>query len=139
MKNINCVVHFDLLGEFDHEKECCEHCWEVWSSDHPELTKQVAWTFVDNTASLHERIPGADFVFVDYGGLAMPGHERLGMSFARALEKCVIEHPSIEFIILCTMGKEWYGSDFTEDHINLYFENRDWFALFDRYLGGANA
>jgi hypothetical protein len=139
MKSVSCIVFFDLLGDTVHEKERCNHCWKVWSREHPGIAKQVTWTFTDDPVMLHECIPTADFVFFDYGGLCMPGHESLGLSFARELEKHVIDRPSVEFILLCTMGKDWYKEDYTEEYPNLHFEDVDWYALFDKYVGGSNA
>jgi hypothetical protein len=135
MGRINCVAYFDLLGEVWEEKEMCEQCWKVWSSGHPGIADRVRWVLTDDPKVLYDRIPGADFVFFDYGGLVMPGHESAGLSFARELEKQVVERPSVEFILLCTMGTHWYRDHYTDEHPNLHFEDTLWSDLFDRYLG----
>jgi hypothetical protein len=139
MKNISCIVFFDLLGEPEAEEKVCRSCWEVWQKKHPEIAKHVLWTFTSNAQSLFGAIPSADFVFFDYGGLSGAGHESLGMSFARELEKYIVDRPSVEFILLCTMGKYWYEEDYAEEYPNLHLEDRDWHDLFDRYIGGINA
>jgi hypothetical protein len=140
VKKIKCVVFFDVLGEFKREKRTCLDCWNVWARKYPHTAEHVVWQFTDNqTRLLDELIPGADFVFFDYGGLCMPGHADLGLSFARELEKQVVDHPTIEFILLCTMRKEWYEDNYLDQHVNLYFEDVDWFYLFSAYLGGIDA
>jgi hypothetical protein len=136
MKTISCIVHFDALGDFDSEKQDCEACWKVWLAKRKDTAKSVRWTFTDNPSQLFKLIPGSDFVFIDYGGLGAAGHESLGRSFARELEKHIVEHPSIEFILLCTMGKFWYEADYAEEHPNLHFEDRYWRCIFDKYFGG---
>jgi hypothetical protein len=136
MKKINCVVYFDPLGDFDWEKKPCEDTWKVWTRKYPDSAKQVTWTFTDTEARLCELIPGAAFVFFDYGGLGNAGHESLIASFAREMERQIIEHPSTEFILLCTMGQHWYEEDYAEEHPNLHFEDVIWADLFDKYLGG---
>jgi hypothetical protein len=136
MKNISCIVYFDPLGDFTWEKASCENCWKVWSLKHPDIAKQVTWTFTDDMTQLFGSIPGADFVFFDYGGLSQTGHESLGMSFARSLEKYVTDFLSVEFILLCTMGALWYEDDYLGEHPNLHFEDVNWHALFDKFLGG---
>jgi hypothetical protein len=78
-------------------------------------------------------------VFFDYGGLCGAGHESLGFSFARELEKSIMDRPSIEFILLCTMGKHWYEDHYEKEYPNLHMEDVDWHNLFDKYLGGINA
>jgi hypothetical protein len=136
MRNIGCIVFFDLLGEPEAEEKVCRSCWKLWRRKNPETAQNVRWTFTNNPQRLDELIPGADFVFFDYGGLSGAGHESLGMSFARELEKQIVEHPSVEFILLCTMGKYWYENDYAEEHPNLHFEEVDWHNLFDTYIGG---
>jgi hypothetical protein len=138
MRSISCVVFFDLLGEPEAEEKVCRDCWKVWQREHPKTAHSVRWTFTDNPQRLDELIPGSDFVFFDYGGLSGAGHESLGMSFARELEKHIVEHPSVEFILLCTMGKHWYEDDYTEEHPNLHFEEVDWYSIFDKYIGGVS-
>jgi hypothetical protein len=138
MKNVSCVVYFDLLGDFDAEKKVCEDCWKVWSRGHPGIAGQIKWTFTDDPERLCELIPGADFVFFDYGGLSTAGHESLGSSFAREIERHIIERPSVEFILLCTMGKHWYEDDYQAEHVNLHFEEQHWSGLFDKYIGDMN-
>jgi hypothetical protein len=134
MKNINCVVFFDSLGDFGDEKKVCEDCWKVWSLEHPETAKTIQWKFTNNPTQLYEFIPGANFVFFDYGGLGEMGHQSLATSFARYLEKYIIEYPSIEFILLCTMGRYWYEEDYKEEYVNLHFEEVDWHNIFDKYM-----
>jgi hypothetical protein len=139
MKNISCIVFFDLLGDPESEEKVCRDCWKVWQREHPEAARNVLWTFVSDNRSLFGAIPSAGFVFFDYGGLGGAGHESLGMSFARELEKYIIDRPSVEFILLCTMGKYWYEDDYREEHPNLHFEEMDWCNIFDSYIGGTNA
>jgi hypothetical protein len=139
MKNISCVVFFDLLGDPEAEEKLCRDCWKVWQNKHPEIAGNVIWTFTSDAQALFGVIPSADFVFFDYGGLGGAGHESLGMSFARELEKRITDCPSTEFILLCTMSKYWYEDDYTEEHPNLHLEERDWYDLFDRYIGGMDA
>jgi hypothetical protein len=138
MKNISCIVFFDPLGEPEAEEKVCRDCWKVWQKEHPEIAGNVMWTFTSDAQSLLGVIPSADFVFFDYGGMCGAGHESLGMSFARELERCVTDYPSTEFILLCTMGKHWYEDDYAEEHPNLHLEEVDWHDLFDKYLGGAD-
>jgi hypothetical protein len=139
MKSISCIVFFDLLGEPEAEEKVCQDCWKVWQSKHPETAQNVSWTFVSDAQSLFEGIPSANFVFFDYGGLCLAGHESLGFSFARELEKSIIDRPSVEFILLCTMGKHWYEDHYGKEYPNLHMEDADWRSLFDKYLGGLNA
>jgi hypothetical protein len=139
MKSISCVVFFDLLGEPEAEEKVCRDCWKVWQSKHPDIARNVLWTFVFDTQSLVETIPFADFVFFDYGGLCDAGHESLGFSFARELERHIIDRPSVEFILLCTMGKYWYEDHYEREYPNLRMEDVHWHDLFDKYLGGMNA
>jgi hypothetical protein len=136
MKSVNCIVFFDLLGEPEAEKKVCLDCWKVWQNEHPEAARNVLWTFVSDIGSLLEAIPSADFVFFDYGGLCGAGHESLGFSFARELEKRIIDYPSVEFILLCAMGRYWYVAHYEKEYPNLHMEDVDWHSLFDKYLGG---
>jgi hypothetical protein len=138
MKSVSCIVFFDLLGEPEAEEELCRDCWKAWQSEHPEAARNVLWTFTSDNQSLLGNIPAADFVFFDYGGLCGPGHESLGFSFARELEKSIIDRPSVEFILLCTMGKHWYEDHYEKEYPNLHFEDRAWCDLFNKYLGGIN-
>jgi hypothetical protein len=130
-----CVVYFDSLSDFSQDEKLHGQCWEVWSRKYPGIAKRVRWTITDNLRRFHELIPGTDYVFFDYGGLLMLGHEMFGLSFARELEKHIVDRPSIDFITLCTMGKDWYEDDFFEEHPNLHFEEPLWHDLFDKYLG----
>jgi hypothetical protein len=138
MKNVSCIVFFDPLGDFVWEKASCEDCWKVWLHENQEFTCAVTWKFTDSLVELKKLIPGADFVFFDYGGLCLMGHESLGFSFARELEKSIIDRPSVEFILLCTMGKYWYEDHYEKEYPNLHMEDVDWHNLFDKYLGGIN-
>jgi hypothetical protein len=139
MKSVSCIVFFDLFGELETEEKVCRDCWKVWQSKHPETARNIEWTFALDIPPLLEKIPSADFVFFDYGGLCIAGHESLGFSFARELEKRVINYPSVEFILLCTMGKYWYEDHYEKEYPNLHMEDADWHSLFDKYLGGINA
>jgi hypothetical protein len=134
MKDKYCLVHFDALGDVEAETKVCCDCWKVWKEQNPEAAKGVSWEIVDNIQQLLEKIPLADFIFFDYGGLSGAGHQSLGESFAREMEKVIEEHPSKEFILLCTMGKSWYEADYSCEHSNLHFEDRGWCSLFDKYL-----
>jgi hypothetical protein len=134
MKKVQCAVYFDPCGEVEEEIKLCEDCWKVWARQHDGMDEQVSWRFVEDPVSLEELIPFADFVFFDYGGLCLPGHESLGFSFARELEKQIVEHPSVEFILLCTMGTCWYDGHYESEHVNLHLEDVDWHELFDKYI-----
>lgn len=136
---ITCVVYYDPVSDFRSEKESYNHSWNVWSRKYPGIAKRVRWIFTNDQTRLHELIPGVDLVFFDYGGLLMSGYEQSGMWFARELEKHIIERPSIEFVLLCTMGKHWYEDNYIEAHPNLHFEEVYWEDLFNKYLGGIDA
>jgi hypothetical protein len=135
MRSISCVVFFDLLGEPEAEEKICRKHWASWQREYPVTARNVRWTFTDDPRRLIELIPGADFVFFDYGGLSGAGHQSLGVSFARELEKHIVECPSVEFILLCTMGKHWYEDDYTEEHPNLHFEDVNRHKIFSTYIG----
>jgi hypothetical protein len=136
MKSINCLVYFDLLGDTEQEDKLLRYCWNVWQRKHPHLARDIHWSVVIDIDTMLEQIQFNDFIFFDYGGLGGVGHQSLAGSFARTVEEAIEEHPSKEFILLCTMDKSYYEDDYLGEHPNLHFEDVDWFALFDKFLGG---
>jgi hypothetical protein len=134
MKSINCTVYFDPLGDFNEERKLLQQCWKVWRLKHPDFTGYVEWKITDDHLELLRLIRFADIVFFDYGGLCLPGHEGMGLSFARELEKTVDQNPSKEFILLCTLLKCYYEDHYEQEYANLHFEEVLWHDLFDKYI-----
>ena len=55
-------------------------------------------------------VSGFTHVFMDYGGLNLPGNSLFEMA-NNVLDELVEEHSSIQFIIISVFGKEYYEHD----------------------------
>ena len=49
-------------------------------------------------------------VFLDYGGMDMPGNSMF-VCHCRETDRVILEHPSVIFVMISAMGKQWLQND----------------------------
>ena len=71
----------------------------------------IAGKVTDDPQSYMDSPAKYTHVFVDYGGLNMPGMTGLFYAHCRELDRVVTENPSVYFVIISALGKEWFEGD----------------------------
>jgi hypothetical protein len=70
-----------------------------------------------------QNISAFTHVFMDYGGLNLPGNS-LFEHTNEEVDELIQEHPSVEFIIISVMGKTYFETDLKNiEASNLHFMN----------------
>lgn len=71
-----------------------------------------------------QNISAYTHVFMDYGGLNLPGNSLFSRT-CDLVDELIDEHPSVEFIIISVMGRTWFSQDMKNlERPNLRFMSR---------------
>ena len=88
----------------------------------------------DNPSMVKSLLSPGCTCFIDYGGLRTAYGNAIYNEFERIAFELIENNPSVNFIILCTMGKEYYDKtlfDYPNVH---YIDNDDSYTKYEKYL-----
>jgi hypothetical protein len=125
MKNI--LVFFDQHDYTGDEFKEFQDSYKVFLSKNRKKQQTTTFKFIDDRIALVKDCPFYDVVFIDFGGMGYGSVEL----FVNIIENKIADNPNTEFIILCTMGIDWYKGYFEKEYPNLKYFDRDYERIFN--------
>lgn len=101
-------IFFDYV-DFKEDSEFFERSVNIVREKFPE--EKIVTVYSSAPNQFEENLLGADIAFLDFGGLDLAGSTGMFDSTKRYIVRLLEEKPSIQFVFILTMGKEWYSTE----------------------------